>query len=147
MSMMISAANYLNSTIQNTRTTGLEKQGQKDGAAEAGKTQQSTVSASLDQINMGEDGIAVTEVSRQQGAEQTQKRPAAPRMDTVEISEKGKAASARLQKQQTKTAAAETERYEVEDLSEYTDTELKQMYYNGEITRQEYEDETGETLE
>ena len=29
---------------------------------------------------------------------------------------------------------------------EYTETELKQMYYKGEITREKYEDETGETL-
>ena len=68
-------------------------------------------------------------------------------MDTVEISEEGRAAGARLQERQTEPAAAEAERYEVEDLSEYTDTELRQMYYKGEITRQEYEDETGETLE
>ncbi len=55
--------------------------------------------------------------------------------------------SAQLQGQQTETAAAEVEQYETEDLSEYTNTELKQMYYNGDITRQEYENETGETLE
>lgn len=36
---------------------------------------------------------------------------------------------------------------EVEDLSLYTDSELKQMYYKGEITLQEYQDETGETLD
>ena len=104
---------------------------------------------SKDQVNMGQEGVAITEVSRQQGAEQsaTQKQPAAPRMDTVEISEEGRAASAQLQGQQTETAAAEVEQYEAEDLSKYSDTELKQMYYNGEITRQEYEDETGETLE
>ena len=43
------------------------------------------MSASLDQVNMGQDGVAITEVSRQQGVEQsvTQKQPAAPRMDTV----------------------------------------------------------------
>ena len=149
MSMTINAANYLNGTIQNTRTTGSEKLEQKAGASEAGKTQQSSVSASLDQVNMGKDGIAVTEARRQQGTEQSnQRKPsAAPRMDTVEISKEGQAASAKLQGQSTDTAAAGEYRYEVEDLSEYTDTELKQMYYNGEITRQEYEDETGETLE
>lgn len=64
-------------------------------------------------------------------------------MDTVEISAEGRAAGARLQ-EQTADAA---EQYEAENLSEYTDTELKQMYYKGEITRQEYEDETGEALE
>ncbi len=31
-------------------------------------------------------------------------------------------------------------------LSEYTDTELRQMHYKGEITRQEYEDETSITF-
>lgn len=148
MSMTVSAANYLNSTYQNTRTIDTEKPGQKDSKAEVGKIQQSDVSASLDQVNMGKDGIAVTEVSRQQGAEQsvTQKQSAAPRMDRVEISQEGQAASAKIQ-EQTSSEAAEGYKYEAEDLSEYTDTELKQMYYKGEITRQEYEDETGETLE
>ncbi len=146
MSMTISAANNLNSMPQNTRTA--EKHGQKDGAAEAGKTQQNAVSASLDQINMGEDGIAVTQVSRQQDVKHSaaQKQPAVSRMDRVEISAEGRAASVRLQKQQSDTDAKETYEYEVEDLSEYTDTELRQMYYKGEITRQEYEDETGESL-
>lgn len=144
MSMTISAANYFSNIHQNTRASGEEKQEQKGATADVGKTQQSSVSASL----MGQDGVAITEVSRQQGVEQsaTQKQPAAPRMDTVEISEEGRAASAQLQGQQTETAAAEVEQYEAEDLSEYTDTELKQMYYKGEITRQEYMDETGETL-
>ena len=148
MSMTISAANYFSNIHQNTRTSGEEKQEQKGATADVGKTQQSSVSASLDQVNMGQDGVAITEVSRQQGAEQsaTQKQPAAPRMDTVEISEEGRTASAKLQEQQPETAAAEVEQYEAEDLSEYTDTELKQMYYKGDITRQEYENETGETL-
>ena len=100
---------------------------------------------------MGQDGIAVTEVGRQQGAEQSaaHKQPPAPRMDTVEISEEGKVASVQMRSQrpETETAAAGVEQYEEEDLSEYTDSELKQMYYKGEITRQEYEDETGEPLE
>ena len=68
MSMSISATDYWNSVLQNTRTVTSEK---KNGAPEVGKTQQSAVSASLDQVNMGEDGIAVTEVSRQQGVEQS----------------------------------------------------------------------------
>lgn len=149
MSMSISAANYFSNIHQTTRTSSEEKQEQKGVTADVGKTQQSSVSASLDQVNMGQDGIAVTEVSRQQGAGQPtkQKQPAAPRMDTVEISKEGQAASAKLQQQSTDVAATEDYQYEVEDLSQYTDTELKQMYYNGEITRQEYEDETGETLE
>ena len=68
-------------------------------------------------------------------------------MDTVEISEEGKAASVKLQGQQTDAAAVEGYQYEEDDLSQYTNAELKQMYYKGEITRQEYEDETGEKLE
>lgn len=151
MSMTISAANYFNNIQQNTRTSGEEKQEQKGATADVGKTQQSSVSASLDQVNMGQDGAAITEVSRQQGVEQsvTQKQPAAPRMDTVEISEEGRAASVQMRSQQpeTETEAAEVEQYETEDLSEYTDSELKQMYYKGEITRQEYEDETGTALD
>jgi len=147
--MSLTVNSYLNSSFQDVRTTSAEKLGQKGKEEEVGKTQESSVSASLDQINMGEDGIAVTEVSRQQGAEQstTRKQPAAPHMDTVEISETGKAASARLQTQQADTDTVEEYQSGVEDLSEYTDTELKQMYYRGEITRQEYEEETGETLE
>ena len=148
MSMTISAANYFSNIHQNARTTGEEKQEQKGAAVDAGKTQRSSESASLDQVNMGQDGVAITEVSRQQGTERstTQKRSAAPCMDTVEISEEGRrAASAQLQRQQPETAAAEAEQYEAEDLSKYSDTELRQMYYKGEITRREYEDETGET--
>lgn len=149
MSMTISAANYLNSTHQNIQAVAPERTEQKGGVPEVGKTERSGQSASLDQVNMGEEGIAITEVRRQQGAEQTnpQKQPSPPRMDTVEISEEGKAASAKLQEQQTPVAAAEGYQYEEEDLSQYTDTELKLMYYNGDITLQEYEDETGETLE
>ena len=138
--------NYLYGTRQYTRTAALAKD---DGMSEAGKTQQSAVSASLDQINLGKDGIAITQVSRQQGMEQSnsQKQSASPQMDTVEISEEGRAASAKLQEQRSDSAREEVYEFEPEDLSEYTDAELKQMYYNGEITRQEYEDETGETLE
>ena len=148
MSMTVDNVSYLTGMRQNARTSATEKQEQKGAEAEVGKTQQSTVSASLDQVNMGQDGIAVTEIRRQQGVEQSsaQKQFSAPRMDTVEISEEGRAASAQMQSQQTGTEAAAMEQYEAEDLSEYTDAELKQMYYKGEITRQEYEDETGETL-
>jgi len=145
MSMTINTANYRNGTIQNTRTANTEKREQK----EVGKTQQSDVSASLDQVNMGEDGISVVHVRRQQSIEQTaaQKQPAVPHTDRVEISAEGQAVSARLQEQQSSAVAAEEYEYEVEDLSEYTDNELRQMYYKGEITRQEYEDETGKSLE
>ncbi len=33
--------------------------------------------------------------------------------------------------------AIETEQYEAQDLSKYTDTELRQMFYKSKITRQE----------
>ena len=147
MSMSISAVNYLSNTHQSARTTGEEKREQKEAASDIGKAQESSVSASLDQVNMGQDGIAVTEVSRQQGAEQstTQKGSAAPRTDTVEISAEGRAANAQAQERTSDTSAVE--QYEAKDLSEYTNTELRQMYYKGEITRQEYEEETGETLD
>lgn len=145
MSMTIDNASYLTGIRQNARTSTAQKQEQKGTAPDVGKTQQSSVSASLDQVNMGQDGIAITEVSRQQGTEQSaaEKRPAAPRTDTVEISEEGKAAVQERKPERT----AEAQQYEAEDLSEYTDSELKQMYCKGEITRQEYEEETGETLE
>lgn len=150
MSMTVDSASYLTGARRNTQISTAEKQAQKAPASDTGRTQESRVSASLDQVDLGADGIAVTQVSRQQGAEPSaaEKRSAAPQRDTVEISEEGRAASAKLQAQTAKAAPAEEETpYEVEDLSEYTDTELKQMYYNGEITLQEYEDETGETLE
>lgn len=149
MGMTVDNVSYLTGMRQDARVSTTGKQEQKEAAADVGKTQKSTVSASLDQVNMGQDGITITEISRQQGAEQSaaQKQPPAPRMDTVKISEEGRAASVQMQRQQTgtDTAEAEMEQYEAEDLSEYTDSELKQMYYRGEITRQEYEDETGET--
>lgn len=145
MSMTVDNVSYLTGMRQNTHVSTAERQGQKEASPDVGKIQQSSISASLDQVNMGEDGIAVTEVSRQQetGQSAAQKQPAAPRRDIVEISAEGRAASTQGQQ----TEAAVIERYEAEDLSEYTDSELKQMYYKGEITRQEYEDETGETLE
>lgn len=145
MSMTVDNVSYLTGMRQNTHVSTAEKQEQKGAQPDVGKTQQRGVSASLDQVNMGEDGVAVTEVGRQQGAEQSaaQKQPTAPHRDIVEISVEGKAANAQGQQ----AAGVKMEQYEMEDLSEYTDSELKQMYYKCEITRQEYEDETGETLE
>lgn len=143
MSMSINAANYKSSTYQ--ETWALEKTAPKDSAEKAGKVQQNGASASLDTVDLGKDGIAVTEASRPQGADlsASQDRSAALRMDTVEISEEGRKAAAG--KQQTDTDAVDE--YTAKDLSEYTDSELKQMYQKGEITRQEYEDETGESLD
>lgn len=148
MSMTVNTATYANSRFQNVRTGALKKDDQQN-QSEAGKTQKSSVSASLDQINMGEDGITITAVNRQQGTEQTasQNSQTSPRMDTVEISAEGKAVSTQLQAQKSDESAVQAYEYEAEDLSEYTDSELKLMYYRGEITLQEYEDETGEALE
>lgn len=145
MSMTISAANYLGSTRQNSQISFSERHEPKDSGAEAGKTERTGGSARYDQVNLGEDGIAVAQVSRQQGAEQSagQRKSTAPSRDTVEISAEGQAACAK----QEQADHAEAYQYEAEDLSEYTDTELKQMYRKGEITRQEYEDETGETVD
>lgn len=145
MSMTISAANYLGSTRQNTQINSSEKQERKDSGTEAGKTEQAGGSARYDQINLGEDGVAVAQVGRPQGAEQSagQRKSTVLSRDTVEISAEGQAACAK-QEQAEKTEAYQ---YEAEDLSEYTDTELEQMYRRGEITRQEYEDETGETVD
>lgn len=144
MSMTINAANYQNSAYPSTQASKLKKTD-----AEVVKIRQSAVSDSPDQVNLGEDGIAISEVSRQQGTEQTttQKQPSVPHMDTVEISKEGRAASTRLQKQQNTSDTAEEVSSETKDLSEYTDSELKQMYLKGEITRQEFEEETGEKLE
>lgn len=75
------------------------------------------------------------------------------------ISEEGRQASIQMRQQsvsvdsssnntiqQMQEDTSEETEYQTEDLSEYTDTELKQMYYRGEITLQEYEDETGEII-
>lgn len=89
----------------------------------------------------------------------------AVRMDTAVISEEGRRACLEMnhkegeinesrstvakeaEVKEKQDTVSEEEEYKIEDLSEYTDTELKQMYYRGEITLQEYEDETGEALE
>lgn len=85
--MTSNATNYTNSTLQGKKTTWCGKIRTKEAQSEAGKSRQGAVSASLDKVNMGEDGIAVTEVSRQQGTEQaaTQKQPAALCMDSPSI--------------------------------------------------------------
>ena len=135
--MITNAASYLNSTYQDKNSFREEQQEPKGVSADA-STQQSGASVTVDQAV-----IAVNEASRQQEANSstTQQQSASPRMDTLEISEKG-----RTKLQESRNRAAEAEQYEAENLSEYTDAELKQMYYKGEITRQEYEDEVGKTL-
>ena len=61
MGMTVDNVSYLTGMRQDARVSTAGKQDQKEAAADVGKTQQSTVSASLDQVNMGQDGIAVTE--------------------------------------------------------------------------------------
>lgn len=147
MSMSINVSNYLNSSYQNGLFTSAEKESQKSVETRSTKEEQSTVSADLDKISLGEEGIAVNEVSRQRGSAQTAARQQPARRDTVEISDEGRAASAKLQSQTETAASVALQGSGTESLSDYTDSELKQMYYKGEITLQEYEDETGETLE
>lgn len=65
MGMTVNNVSYLTGMRQYTRVSTADKQEQKGAEADVGKIQQSGVSASLDQVNMGEDGAAVTEVSRQ----------------------------------------------------------------------------------
>lgn len=78
--------------------------------------------------------------------------------DTLELSEDGRKMSSEMQNLQENTAGADGdgkviaksgEKYVSEaedsvstiDLSSYTETELKQMYLEGDITKAEYEDE------
>lgn len=107
------------------------------------------------QIKTGEVNSQVLE-----SASEEQLYSDAVRTDMVMISEEGRQASIQMRQQsvrvdsssnnstiqQLQEDASEEIEYQVEDLSEYTDTELKQMYYRGEITLQEYEDETGEII-
>lgn len=81
----------------------------------------------------------------------------AVRKDTVIISEEGRQAGIQMRQQgesvdalsntstvwQMQEETSEETENQVKDLSEYTDMELRQMYYRGEITLQEYQDETG----
>lgn len=108
------------------------------------------------QIKTGEANSQVLE-----SASEEQLYSDAVRTDTIMISEEGRQASNQMRQQsesidslsnnstvqQLQEETSEETEYQAEDLSEYTDTELKQMYYRGEITLQEYEDETGEIIE
>ena len=54
MSMTVDNVSYLAGTRQNMRASTAEKQEQKGGSTGVGKTLQSAVSTSLDQVNMGQ---------------------------------------------------------------------------------------------
>lgn len=136
MSMTISSTSYADIQLKSMKAND-----QNNGGKES--------SLSSSKISTAKDGTAVAEVSSQQGVEQTGSPVSLSyaRVDTVEISAEGRAFSAQLQAQKSNKGAVQGYQYETEDLSEYTNSELKSMYYRGEITLQEYEEETGETLE
>lgn len=147
MSMAVdTVGGYTSRIVPNEQLLATRKQ--ESSQKEAEKTEQKPVSSRPGQIIYEEDGASVSIIEQKQGAKQTAvpMNATAPHTDTVEISEEGRAASARFQAQRAKTDTAEKTTYETEDLSEYTDSELKLMYYSSDITLQEYEDETGKKI-
>lgn len=147
MSMTVNTANgYTSEIVSSEQLSAIKKQ--ESNPKEAENLEQKPVSSRPNRIIYEEDGASVSIIGQKQGTEQTvvPLKAAAPRTDTVEISEEGRAASARFQAQRIKADSVEETAYEEDDLSKYTDSELKQMYYSGDITLQEYEDETGEKL-
>ena len=171
MSMSVYAMNYSNQQ-QNDAKSAVQKTDREE--MKKAELQQNVGSVRLTQEKYREDGtISIvqrmqgTEAYRQvkEGQENTgsseelesgQTYSGTMRRDTAIISEEGRNALAQMSKQKEEVhdgqdtvqdIIPEEEENTIEDLSEYTDTELKQMYYRGEITLQEYEDETGEVLE
>lgn len=147
MSMTVNTVgSYTNGIVTSEQLPAARKQ--ENSPKETEKIEQNPVSSRPNRIIYEEDGASVSMIGQKQGTEQTAVpiKTAAPRTDTVEISEEGKAASDRFQAQRIKANMVEETAYEEDDLSKYTDSELKQMYYTGDITLQEYEDETGEKL-
>ena len=71
MGMTVDGVSYLTGMRPNTHVSTTGKQEPKEAAADIGKTQKNSISASLNEANMGQDGIAITEVSRQQGTERS----------------------------------------------------------------------------
>lgn len=136
MSMTINSTSYTDIRFKNPQADNLDSGG-KGSSLSSNRT--GTVS----------EGAAATDAGSQRGAGQAGSPMsfASSRVDTVEISAEGRAFTARAQAQKSEVGAAQEYQYEAGDLSEYTNSELKSMYYRGEITLQEYEDETGETLE
>lgn len=99
------------------------------------------------QIKEGRDNIGDLEESADGVADL-----GAVRTDTAVISEEGRREYIRMSQQKEEVnskpeAVSKEAEYKTDNLSEYTDSELKQMYYRAEITLQEYEDETGEVIE
>lgn len=131
--------------MQGTEAYRQVKEGQENAGSsdelESGQTYSGTVRR--DTAIISEEGRrAYSQMSQQ-------KEEIHGRQDTVQAgaNEKQNTVSEEAGMNEKQNITLEEEENTIEDLSEYTDTELKQMYYRGEITLQEYEDETGEVIE
>lgn len=152
MSMAVDGLNY--QSVQELRSE------RKDIVSSDIKTQQSTENTAVaekpigqrsDTIEISEEGRAASEKSRAD-AEKKQGSTAPEDLNVIytakegTVSVKGGVHQNMEQNSISSLSDDEKEPYETEDLSQYTDTELKLMYYSGDITLQDYEDETGEEL-
>lgn len=152
MSMAVDGLNY--QSVQELRPE------RKDMVSGDIKTQQSTENSAVaekpirqrfDTVEISEEGRAASEKFRVD-AEKKQGSTAPENFNTVytgkegTVSVKGGVHQNLEQSSISGLSDDGKEQYESEDLSQYTDTELKLMYYSGDITRQDYEDETGEEL-
>lgn len=160
MSMSIYAMNYNSGLTQNQLNSTKSATEKERGDEAISMSQHMKGTEAYRQVKEGRENSGETE-----NASGGQIYSGAVRMDTAVISEEGRRACSETGRKEeemnqsretvVKEAAVEEKQdtvsgegeYKIEDLSEYTDTELKQMYYRGEITLQEYEDETGEVLE
>lgn len=160
--------NSIKSMTEKTKETDMKQRELQENSGSAQLTQEKyreDGTVSMVQRMQGTEAylqIKTGEVNSQvlESASEEQQYSDAVRTDMVMISEEGRQASIQMRQQsvrvdsssnnstiqQLQEDASEEIEYQVEDLSEYTDTELKQMYYRGEITLQEYEDETGEII-
>lgn len=175
MSISVYAMNYNNVSLQG-KENGTKSVTQTSEDVKKAEIQQSADNIRLTKGDIREDGT-VSLVQRRQGTEAYRQISAGEdgnlfqtesigrrlhsgnvQLDEVEISEEGRLANAKMTRQESNVNLENTESqlpeysvseagYEAEDLSEYTDAELKQMYYQGEITREEYENETGDSIE
>lgn len=175
MSMSIYAMNYYNDSMQNkqsgtkTKETDMKQEELQENWGSAQLTREKyREDGTVSMVKRMQGTEAYLQVKAEQTNSQVLDSTSeellysdAVRTDTVMISEEGRQASIQMRQQsvsvdsssnnntiqQLQEETSEETEYQTEDLSEYTDTELKQMYYRGEITLQEYEDETGEIIE
>lgn len=136
MSMNVYAMNYNNGSVQNQQSST------NDGTSSMVQNMQGR-----EAYRQAKDGYG-NSVGMQEAAE-GQSYSDGIRMDTAIISKEGRLACSKISRQREEDQVKASNEAEdmIIDLSEYTDAELKQMYYHGEITLQEYEDETGEAIE